>query len=59
MHDPTLQELEDEGLLTWEQAEELSCWLGTTSEQNLPEPLYVALFQAWMLATMDEEATVH
>ena len=59
MHDPTLQDLEDQGLLTWEQATELSCWLGTPSEPDLPEPLFVALTQAWLLATMDEEATVH
>ena len=59
MHNPTLQELEDEGLLTWEQATELECWLSAPGDPMPPETLAVALFQAWILATMDEGATVH
>lgn len=59
MRDPTLQEMEEEGLLTWEQAEELAAHFRAPGDLDLPGPLFETLTQAWLLATMDEDATVH
>lgn len=59
MRDPTLQDLEDEGLLTPDQATELACWLSAPGDLELPGELFETLTKAWLLATMDEDATVH
>ena len=59
MRDPTLQEMEEEGLLTWEQAEGLAAHFRDPGALDLPAPLFETLTQAWLLATMDEDATVH
>lgn len=59
MRDPTLQELEDEGLLTWEQAEELAAWFRAPDQPLLPDDLFRVMCHAWMLWMLDEEATLH
>ena len=55
----SLQDLEDQGLLTWEQAEELAAWFRSAEFVKLPPDLHQVMSNAWHLATMDEEATVH
>ena len=54
-----LQDLEDEGLVTSEQAEELAAWFRSADLVKLPPHLDQVMRNAWALATMDEEATVH
>lgn len=59
MESVSLQELEDQGLLTWEQAEELAAWFRSAAFVKLPPHLHQVMSNAWNLAMMDEEATVH
>ena len=59
MESVSLQDLEDQGLLTWEQAEELAAHYRASDDPDLPEPLSVALMQAWLLATMEADSPVH
>ena len=57
MHYPTLQELQDANLLTWEQVEEIGAHLRGSDE--VPYSLLQAVHHAWLLWSMDEGATVH
>jgi len=55
----TLDDLLEQQLLTLEQFEELSAHFRAPQRTELPPSLFEALKQAWALATMDEDATVH
>lgn len=59
MLDPTLQDLLEAELLTWEQHEELSAWFRAPGNPPLPDELFQVMCHAWMLWTLGEGATLH